>query len=63
MEKKGMLAFSNELGFAGANFIIILPWLSSRYANNSLTSHQPGLLRTKRNVRLATFHQVWARDA
>ena len=55
-----MLAFSSELGFAGAGFIIILPWLSPHCTNNSLTSHQPRLLRTKRNVQLATFHQVWA---
>lgn len=54
-----MLAFSSELSFIRASFIIILPWLSLCCTNNYLTSHQPCLLRTKRNVKLATFHQVW----
>lgn len=34
-------------GLCWGQFHNILPWLSAHHANNSLTSHQPGLLRTK----------------
>lgn len=34
-------------GLCWGQFHNILPWLSAHHANNSLISHQPGLLRTK----------------